>query len=233
MRPDDPVDDALLSWRARRPPTVEAASFRFPLAGEVETLVRVHEGFVAPPDCAALRALHGRLLPLEPTAERAHGRLSIETVRARGEAADRRLVDAVVDRILALLRRIYRLPDLRLDYAALVRLEAGHAHARHADNAVYDCPHGGIPVHRWHRDECAAGRWRPLDGCGHRDVSAVLYLNGDFVGGELFFEQHRLVVTPEGGLLATFPANAAFLHEVLPIESGVRHTLALWATREP
>ena len=65
-----------------------------------------------------------------------------------------------------------------------------------------------------------------------RDVSAIYYLNDTFEGGEIVFEQVPLMVKPRRGLLLVFPSNGAHLHEVLPVRSGVRYTMAIWFTKQ-
>jgi len=42
-----------------------------------------------------------------------------------------------------------------------------------------------------------------------RDVSAICYLNDEFDGGEICFEQAQLTVKPRRGLLLAFPSDAA------------------------
>jgi len=57
----------------------------------------------------------------------------------------------------------------------------------------------------------------------HTDPSiryaAILYLNDDYLGGELFFVNKDLALKPETGTLVLFPGNEEFEH-------GVKHVLA-------
>src|SRR5205807_3842016 len=66
----------------------------------------------------------------------------------------------------------------------------------------------------------------------HRDVSAIYYLNDEFDGGEIVFDTQQLMVKPRRGLLLAFPSDAAHVHEVLPVRSGVRYTMPIWFTRQ-
>lgn len=59
----------------------------------------------------------------------------------------------------------------------------------------------------------------------HRMVTAMIYLNGTFFGGEIAFPQHGIKHKPVAGDVLIFPGNSAFLHEVAPILSGERYGL--------
>lgn len=64
----------------------------------------------------------------------------------------------------------------------------------------------------------------------HRDLAAhglVFYLNDDFDGGELYYPDHNLIITPEPGMLVLHPSNV--LHGVNQITSGVRHNMTCFA----
>jgi predicted 2-oxoglutarate/Fe(II)-dependent dioxygenase YbiX len=63
-------------------------------------------------------------------------------------------------------------------------------------------------------------------------VSAIYYLNEAFEGGEIVFELQQLVVEPRRGLLLAFPSDADHVHEILPVRSGVRYTMAIWFTKQ-
>jgi hypothetical protein len=53
-----------------------------------------------------------------------------------------------------------------------------------------------------------------------------LYLNDDFVGGELLFKyKPDIIIKPEPGMLVNIPTTKEFTHKVTPVTSGIRHTL--------
>jgi predicted 2-oxoglutarate/Fe(II)-dependent dioxygenase YbiX len=99
--------------------------------------------------------------------------------------------------------------------AVLATMGPGGYHPRHADNCAQD----------------ENGDWAP-NHTPHRDVSAICYLNEDFEGGELIFEQYSLTIKPRRGLIVLFPSDQAHIHEVLPVKSGRRYTVALWFTKQ-
>ena len=97
----------------------------------------------------------------------------------------------------------------------LAAMGAGGHHSRHADNCRLNEHGDWVPNHT-----------------PHRDVSAICYLNDEFDGGEIVFDLQQLVVKPRRGLLLAFPSDAAHLHEVLQVWSGVRYTMPIWFTKQ-
>lgn len=55
-----------------------------------------------------------------------------------------------------------------------------------------------------------------------RGITAILYLNSDFDGGEIHFPRQGLELRPSAGTLVIFPSNRNFPHEVKPIVRGQR-----------
>ena len=62
-----------------------------------------------------------------------------------------------------------------------------------------------------------------------RDLSIIIYLNGDFEGGHLDFPNFGFRLKPQSGMLACFPADHRYVHSARPVESGVRYILVSWA----
>lgn len=65
-----------------------------------------------------------------------------------------------------------------------------------------------------------------------RDFSMLIYLNDDFVGGELNFPWLNFQYKPVVGDLVFFPSNHIFTHESLPIISGKKYALVSWGAFE-
>lgn len=61
-----------------------------------------------------------------------------------------------------------------------------------------------------------------------RDISLVIYLNGDFEGGEIVFPKQAVSVKPREGMMIAFPSNHHFLHGVNPVTKGVRYAIVDW-----
>jgi hypothetical protein len=91
-------------------------------------------------------------------------------------------------------------------------LLTGDSHIAHADNE-----------RRKH------GRWVP-NHTPQRDYTGLAYLNDDFTGGELAFQDLNVVITPKPGLLVGFPSNHDFVHAVPKVVSGKRYSLPVWFT---
>lgn len=62
--------------------------------------------------------------------------------------------------------------------------------------------------------------------------AAVMYVNGDFNGGELHFPTIDIKFKPEAGDLIVFPSADEYLHGVTPVEAGpVRYALPAFVNR--
>jgi hypothetical protein len=61
-----------------------------------------------------------------------------------------------------------------------------------------------------------------------RKVSAILYLNDNYSGGEISFPHLDISIKPEAGTLITFPGNKHYIHEVKKVTSGTRFTMSMW-----
>ncbi|XP_034266872.1 prolyl 3-hydroxylase 3 [Pantherophis guttatus] len=95
------------------------------------------------------------------------------------------------------------------------------SHPVHADNCLLD-PEGNT---------C----WREPPAYIHRDYSAILYLNEDFQGGNLFFTEMDAVtltaqVRPKCGRLVAFSSGEDNPHGVWAVTRGRRCAIALWYT---
>lgn len=56
------------------------------------------------------------------------------------------------------------------------------------------------------------------------DINSLIYYNDDFTGGELYYPQHDLCISPEPGLAVAHPGDKNYLHGVNKIKSGERWT---------
>jgi hypothetical protein len=58
-------------------------------------------------------------------------------------------------------------------------------------------------------------------------VSAVVYLNDDYEGGEIEFTRQGLVVKPEAGDILLFPSNFVYEHASLEVFSGIKYSVVI------
>jgi len=61
-----------------------------------------------------------------------------------------------------------------------------------------------------------------------RSISAIIYLNNDYVGGEIEFVNFGIKIKPEPGMLLLFPSNYAYKHIAHPVISGTKYALVTW-----
>ena len=62
------------------------------------------------------------------------------------------------------------------------------------------------------------------------NISATIYLNDDFEGGEYHFPVQNKTFTPKIGDLIIFPGNMYYNHIISKVTSGSRYTIPLWYT---
>lgn len=65
-------------------------------------------------------------------------------------------------------------------------------------------------------------------GISSRVLSALLYLNDDYEGGNLIFPHAGLNIKPKAGTILFFPSNYVYVHEVEAITKGTRYALPNW-----
>jgi hypothetical protein len=62
------------------------------------------------------------------------------------------------------------------------------------------------------------------------NLTALIYPNSDYVGGEIGWPDYDVEIKPEPGDLVIFPANNSYLHYVKDVVSGFRYTMPIWYT---
>jgi hypothetical protein len=95
----------------------------------------------------------------------------------------------------------------------------------------------GFPV-KILSEQSAVMRWTAGDSMGlHADdlgmfyyhIAGLIYLNDDYVGGEIGFPNQKTIIKPSRGDLVLFPGNINYPHEVMKVISGDRYTMPVWA----
>lgn len=66
-----------------------------------------------------------------------------------------------------------------------------------------------------------------------RDITMIIYLNDNYMGGELEFTKLGLTYRPKKNSMIIFPSYYEFSHRVHPVKSGTRINLVCWlATKD-
>ncbi|XP_042345258.1 prolyl 3-hydroxylase 3 [Plectropomus leopardus] len=146
---------------------------------------------------------------------------------------DARLLHELGERVRVLLHSYFRSPTgLFISFTHLVCRSAitgdqegrqDLSHPVHVDNCLLEPE----------TNQC----WREPPAFIHRDLSAILYLNDNFDGGELFFTNRDAKtvtarVKPSCGRVVGFSSGPVNPHGVTAVTSGRRCALALWFTKE-
>jgi hypothetical protein len=66
-----------------------------------------------------------------------------------------------------------------------------------------------------------------------RIISAIVYLNDDYTGGEIEFPNFGVKIKPTPGMLILFPSNFAYSHIAHPVTSGTKYALVTWVRDQP
>jgi hypothetical protein len=66
-----------------------------------------------------------------------------------------------------------------------------------------------------------------------RAISAIVYLNDNYEGGEIEFPLHKVKLKPEAGMMILFPSNYAYQHIAHPVTSGTKYALVTWIHDQP
>lgn len=59
----------------------------------------------------------------------------------------------------------------------------------------------------------------------HHDISSILYFNDNYSGGDIYFPQHNITLSPKKGMLVFFPGDRYYLHGVTEVTEGYRFTM--------
>lgn len=147
--------------------------------------------------------------------------------------SDARLLHELGERVIGLLHSYFRSPSgLFISFTHLV-----------CRTAVEGDQEGRVDLsHPVHVDNCLLEPetkqcWKEPPAFIHRDLSAILYLNDNFDGGELFFTNRDAKtvtarVKPSCGRLVGFSSGPVNPHGVTAVTRGRRCSLALWFTKE-
>lgn len=166
-------------------------------------------------DCRRLMTIYDRHVHLATVKDQTgHPVVYWPLFRDAGDAGE--IVPRLIEECLRNISNQLRPAEpLYLETVILAAMGAGGHHDRHADNCRQN----------------EQGEW-VANHTPHRDVSAIYYLNDAFEGGEIVFDRAHLVVKPRRGLLLAFPSDADHVHEILPVRSGARYTMAIWFTKQ-
>lgn len=61
-----------------------------------------------------------------------------------------------------------------------------------------------------------------------RVLSVSIFLNDDYLGGDLIFEHFNLNITPKAGKVIFFSSSHPYMHLISPVISGVRYSAVRW-----
>jgi hypothetical protein len=66
-----------------------------------------------------------------------------------------------------------------------------------------------------------------------RAISAIVYLNDDYEGGEVEFVNFKIKIKPEPGMVLLFPSTYPYTHIAHPVTAGTKYALVTWVHDRP
>lgn len=87
--------------------------------------------------------------------------------------------------------------------------------------------HEGYQLLRYENSQEYKGHYDSSTTTG-RIISALIYLNDDFEGGELEFVHYKVKIKPQPGMLVLFPSNWSFTHIAHPVTKGRKYAMVTW-----
>lgn len=101
-----------------------------------------------------------------------------------------------------------------IESAGILRYPPGGFYRRHADNSAWDS---------------TSRQWvRSLD----RDFSLLIYLNDDFEGGAIYFNNFDLRIQPKAGMMVGFPSDYRYQHTAEEVTAGERYAIVSWSAAD-
>jgi hypothetical protein len=175
------------------------------------------ENFLSASDCDQLIACFNRNAKLAPdvsqTDEFFQNRFIWMPDIPLSEARAKCVMQMSRDRCAEHIREFFKENgSLYADSVQLVKWPPGQGMPAHADNSEPD----GSP----HRTP-------------NRKYASVVYLNGNYTGGELFIKPLKLKIMPKTGLMIGFKGDFSHEHGVIPVKEGMRYTMPMWFSLDP
>jgi predicted 2-oxoglutarate/Fe(II)-dependent dioxygenase YbiX len=183
-------------------------------AEKMSELLRI-PGFVSREDCRGLVACYeaNKALALVTPNDFWNGRpLYFEKIPLSWRQAQSRIHDIAFEQVPLIAAHFKHDKPIFPETVNLVVWPPGYEMTPHIDNAHLDGSSNGMD-------------WRTF--------SAVVYLNDDYEGGEIYFPNIDVSIKPTCGLLVAFSSGARHMHGVRNVTSGIRYTLAMWFTDRP
>ncbi len=88
-------------------------------------------------------------------------------------------------------------------------------------------PNGSPTVTQWF-ESCKMSTHVDDLGVGSFHIASIIYLNDDYVGGQISFPTHNVSIKPQKADLLIFPGNLHYAHEVEEVLKGNRFTIPTW-----
>ncbi len=123
-----------------------------------------------------------------------------------------KISENIIDRLSLKIKNFFKV-DVVGSPPAFVRWNVGNFQEPHADKQISSGPNTGDPNEfPWY------------------DIGSMIYINDDYIGGEIYFPNQNVSIKPEAGAACFFPGDINYLHGVTEVKSGTRFTIPVFWT---
>ncbi len=136
--------------------------------------------------------------------------LNIQTI-AKVDVSMARTLKEIATAIRLKIKEHYGLDELYSDTFQIVRWFPGMYQQVHADNPSKEQMNNGLDL-------------------SHRDFGAIVYINDDYEGGQTYYPDHDVYITPKSGRLAVHPGTPDHMHGVTEVVGTTRYTISSFWT---
>lgn len=91
-------------------------------------------------------------------------------------------------------------------------------------------PHADCEVEIVIEDDIATAKPFPNFSSLFIEYAALVYLNDDYEGGEIFFPDHDIIIKPETNEFISFPGTRYYVHGVKEVTKGSRYVMQDFVT---
>lgn len=109
-----------------------------------------------------------------------------------------------------IIKNNYSIPEIYFDTLQLIRWFPGMEQPPHADDMTNT----------------------DIAGFVHREYGSIIYLNDNYRGGQTYYPNFDIKITPISGTLAIHPGDPKHLHGVTKVEEQTRYTIAAFWTQK-
>ena len=89
-----------------------------------------------------------------------------------------------------------------------------------------------IPINKYYTEKEMGSHVDNYNNDPNPTISALLYLNDDYVGGDLYFKEQYINIKPKIGDIVIFPSREPYFHQSKIVTSGTKYMSAIFFNKK-